>query len=514
MENKQFSIIFEFNFDNLQMRKDSEDKDLISLILKNLQNINITNIKILHGIRELIMNSEQEKEIEKYLKQANFDSIFQTFLSNSRFNGPKMDILSFYKQKVDEKDLSIIRENSFTNEKILKKELGNINFYLGDKKTSKSSPNLFKQGEFYSSTKINKANSSILAYSNSNSSNIKRFLLVEKFKHIYDEALLSTKTKKYIKSSYKIYVLFGNMFYTMEYYDQAEIFYESALEVLSKTEDYFPEYQLQLSIIYNNFGLSLIKNLKINQGIEKIKMSINLAKGLMNNNILFTKIHLAYALYYNHQYKLSFSFLEEVANYLNSNDIINFDYSIMNAKVYNLMGLLFVRNENYELGLTYLNKSLMIIKEIYEGKGTYTAQLYNNISLAYIGKNQLEEALKYAELSLLNFKEIYGESHYRVAIVLKNISYIHQIRKEFTKSLESIINSLKISNSSLNSSHIINGVINRSVGSCFFEFGNEMEVIRYCQKANQIYKYHIDKLKSHVTVLNGILVNVLGVWTI
>jgi hypothetical protein len=49
----------------------------------------------------------------------------------------------------------------------------------------------------------------------------------------------------------------------MEYYDQAEIFYESALEVLSKTEDYFPEYQLQLSIIYNNFGLSLIKNLKI-----------------------------------------------------------------------------------------------------------------------------------------------------------------------------------------------------------------------------------------------------------
>ncbi|OQW90721.1 MAG: hypothetical protein BWK78_06325, partial [Thiotrichaceae bacterium IS1] len=113
-------------------------------------------------------------------------------------------------------------------------------------------------------------------------------------------------------------------------------------------------------------------------------------------------------------------------------DILQTTDKKLKGRALNYAGQIYFKIGNYDTALSYLEQSLLIIREIGDKQGEGTT--LNNISQIYDAKGDYDTALSYLEQSLLIRREIgdkQGES-----VTLNNISSINQARGNYDLALE------------------------------------------------------------------------------
>ncbi len=110
------------------------------------------------------------------------------------------------------------------------------------------------------------------------------------------------------------------------------------------------------------------------------------------------------------------------------------------ATLYNMMGVLYVKQNAYKKALYYYQKAVNIWEE--QGMYYWTTYAYNNMGLAYESTQEYDKALEYLFKSLKMFKE---QKHYHnIALLNNNIGGVYNQKGEFEKALEHIERGLKL----------------------------------------------------------------------
>jgi tetratricopeptide (TPR) repeat protein len=371
---------------------------------------------------------------------------------------------------------------------------------------------------------------------------------------------------KCVNNNHKIYLLYGNIAYSMGSFHKAQKFYQTGINTIideNKDSPNLFNYVIFKSLLQNNLAKCLINSLNIQQAIpilesaliplnhklsqyesEKNNNIINLdnnnnGNAGQNGNVnvlnkhslsklkllkLIIEFNLAEVYYVKEDYKQSHIVLDRIfedltsestAGYYESHNFAEFSYDDKEinkffVKYYYICGKINFRLDNLQLAMESFSHSINLRGDDKNENKEDLAQIYNYISLIFCKQKQFEKALKYITKSLNIYWLLYGEEHTKTYMIQLNLSYIQKMKGENLKCLETL-NKIRESFIKTNDEEKVFGaVIYRAIGTCFFEMENEIKGLSFYTKANNIYKKYFISNKITMSEINSIILNLFG----
>lgn len=162
----------------------------------------------------------------------------------------------------------------------------------------------------------------------------------------------------------------------------------------------------------------------------------------------------------------------------------------LDAGIYNMLGVLLIRKEEYDQAILYQERALTIFLDLNKaGKFNYDemiSAIYNNIGSAYEMTENLDKALEYYEKALGGWKKIYGEEHTNIGLAYNNIGIIYRKLAQYDKALENSKKALAITIKSYGEEHPQVADIYLNLAPTSYLKGNYEEGLAFYQKAYQI----------------------------
>lgn len=125
------------------------------------------------------------------------------------------------------------------------------------------------------------------------------------------------------------------------------------------------------------------------------------------------------------------------------------------AENLNNIGVLYVKQGNYEEALKYLNESLNMNKQFFPSNRNYSkiGKVIDYIGSAYYYQGKYEEALNYYDQSLEIKKRLYPFYHSSIADTIGNIGSVYVKQGNYEEALKYYNQSLEIFTKILPSNH-------------------------------------------------------------
>jgi tetratricopeptide (TPR) repeat protein len=344
-------------------------------------------------------------------------------------------------------------------------------------------------------------------------------LSCDKFKESYESTLctsadLNTSAIDFSKN-YHLAILFGNISYSLGMYDKAIHFYNLALQTVTLlTHDKYIE-NVNISLLENNIGRSLVNKFKVRDGIEHL----NTAKSKLEHSEasyaiilkLFINFNLAEAYYLMENFEQSINLLIEIHESLSKNKSIleQEENAKMLCKYYFSVGKIYLKMNNYSVALENFMCSKSLNLEI-KNDCISQAELNNYLSTIYLNTNKYDKAVQHMEDCIKTLTEIYGVNHPKTLMASTNLSYIFQNNSENRQALELLESTLKNATMNKELDDIFIAIVYRAIGNCYFNIGNERQGLVHFSKANVIYKEYMSANLLTISEVNIILENMYG----
>lgn len=377
---------------------------------------------------------------------------------------------------------------------------------------------------------------------------------------------------KCVNNNHKIYLLYGNIAYSMGSYHKAQKFYQTGINTIIEENKDNPnslDYVIFKCLLQNNLAKCLINCLNIKPAITVLETAVNTLNEKLsflhesesnnnnnnnnplepnqntnnnannnNNNNSYNKnliykfkllkfiieFNLAETYFFLEEYKQSHTILDRIfeeltsestLGYYESHNIADLSYddkelSKFFVKYYYICGKIQFRLDNMQLAMDSFTQSINLRGEEKNEHKEDLAQIYSYVALIYCKQNQFEKALKYINKALNIYWLLYGEDHIKTNMVQLNLSYIQKMKGENLKCLETLNKIRENFVQSKEAEKVFGAVIYRAIGTCYFEMENEIKGLTFYTKANNIYKKYFISNKVTMSEINSIILNLFG----
>lgn len=371
---------------------------------------------------------------------------------------------------------------------------------------------------------------------------------------------------KCVNSNNKIYLLYGNIAYSMGAYHKALKFFQTGINTIKEDTNDDPQsvnYVIFKSLLQNNLAKCMINQLSIQDSIAVLKNAIsdlekkldiynscsdncidnlpeNNKNQLLNNvnkNFIYKlcllkiiiEFNLAEAYYYLDDFKQSSIILEKIFEELTSENTLKYyeshhssdlsyddkEISKFFVKYYMILGKIQYRMDNLEIAMDSFNQSINLRGDEANDHKEDLAQIYNYIALILYKQNYFEKSVKYINKAYNIYWLLYGEDHIKTNMISLNLSYIQKMKGENIKGLE-ILNKIKENflKGKNSADKIFSAIYYRAMGTFHFEMENEIKGLSYYTKANNVYKKYFKENLITMNQINTIILNLFGLITI
>jgi hypothetical protein len=342
-------------------------------------------------------------------------------------------------------------------------------------------------------------------------------------------------------ANYKIYLLYGNLSYSMGSYKKASKFFQTGINILTENSENSMTLNsiIYISLLKNNLAKCLLNTLYVQESIVIFKEIINdlseklqnigdddyLRQAIFKLNILkiVVQFNLAEAYYCLEEFEKSSTILDNLFEELTSENTIEFieefsydekEITRYFAKYYLIMGKIFYRLNKLYSSMDYFNQSVKLKNEEKTEQKEDLAQIYNYIALIYSKENDIEKAEKFIEKSLNIYWLLYGEESVKTVMISLNKSFILKLNKDNVKCLENLLSAKDIFLKSKSEEKVYGAVILRALGTFYFDLENEVKGLDFYTKANNIYKNYFETRQISMFEINMIMMNYYGLMNI
>jgi tetratricopeptide (TPR) repeat protein len=123
--------------------------------------------------------------------------------------------------------------------------------------------------------------------------------------------------------------------------------------------------------------------------------------------------------------------------------VLNKDTSINDVRpsTYTYMGMLYMKESNYEKAISYFHKSLNILINLFGRDNKVTASSYNNIGIIYFNMKDYDNAIYYLKRAI----EVVGEKDIYTPSAYNNLALVYEAKNYLDSSLTCNIKAVEIS---------------------------------------------------------------------
>ena len=506
---------------------------------------NSANKSLISNQTDNNINNSKQEDFEKNTKEE-LDSDISCILSS---NNEEPNFLKC-KQDIDGgstlsyENLTVLDEAKSPQSSITKKSQKNSENFIHKNYSEKENKNKLKIGCFMEEETGKKIDLLICDNFKSKYESSIHPNILKNTSHCFSTKQINMLEKnKCVNTNHKIYILYGNIAYSMGAYDKALKFYQTGLITIKEESTFLFNFLIIKTLFQNNIAKCMLNlmNVKGSIGILEIAENnlsekINILDEKIDKNyfykILLLKViielNLSEAYYCVQDYKTSGCFLDKVFEDLTSENTLKYyeshkdfelayddkEISKFFVKYYYLSGKIQFRLENYQLALDYFNQSINLRKDLKNENKEDQAQVYNYLALIFCKQNQFEKALKNINKSYNIYWLLYGEEHYKTNLSSLNHSFIFKKKNENLKALEILNKSKDLCMCGKDSDEIFTAVFYRAIGTCYFEMENEIKGLNYYSKANNIYKKYYSLNNVSMSEINSIIINLFGLISI
>jgi tetratricopeptide (TPR) repeat protein len=342
-------------------------------------------------------------------------------------------------------------------------------------------------------------------------------------------------------TNYRIYLLYGNLSYSMGSYKKASKFFQTGINILNENSEnsMFLNTIIYVSLLKNNLAKCLLNTLYVQESIVIFKEVINdltdklqnfgdddylrQAKFKLNLLKIVVQFNLAEAYYCLEEFEKCSNILDSLFEELTSEITLEFieefsydekEVSRYFAKYYLIMGKIYYRLNKLDSSLDYFNQSIKMKNEEKTEHKEDLAQIYNYIALIYSKENDLEKAEKFIEKSLNIYWLLFGEESIKTVMIDLNKSFILNLKGDNVKCLDNLLLAKDIFLKSKSEEKVYGAVILRALGTFYFDLENEVKGLDFYTKANNIYKNYFETRQISMFEINKILKNYYGLMNI
>ena len=425
VEDKEFPFLTESNYD-------SSDK-----IAQKQKQIS----EDFNEIFDVIVEESTKKNLRKNMKKQSYAHPNEPFLKNkndisfqSNENSNKNQKNAHFEEKDDLKPEK--EDDDLSSIDLSQKEPNFLKYGndLGDGRSMNSYEDLSLLDKTHNKSYID--NIKIGVFTNDEENQRIDVLICDNFKSRYESSIhpnllkntnkpIETKKQSLLEKSgmnkstnYRIYLLYGNLSYSMGSYKKASKFFETGIKIVNENSENSTSIKTLVftSLLKNNLGKCLFNTLYIQESIAIFKeISNDLTEKLQNFfeedhhkqtifklNLLkiVVEFNLAEALFCLEEFEKSSSILERLFEELTSEATLNFieefsydekEITRYFAKYYLIMGKINYRLNNFDVSMDYFNQSIKMKKEEKTEHKEDLAQIYNYMALIYSKENDLEK---------------------------------------------------------------------------------------------------------------------------
>jgi tetratricopeptide (TPR) repeat protein len=216
------------------------------------------------------------------------------------------------------------------------------------------------------------------------------------------------------------------------------------------------------------------------------KIYHRLLKELPPKSTSFSKLYyyLGMIAYKKEDYDLSLSWYQKSLDILNGNPASNY---INIGELYNCIGEAYRGKRDYNQALEQHNKGIECFEKAHAKNHPTMAIIYNNIGLIYQGQENYTEALEYYEKSLAINKEYLPDDHADMARSHHSIAIVYDCLNDYTRAMEHHNQSLKIKLKAHPSYHPSIADNYQCIGCLHYDKNEWKKALEYFQKAANIY---------------------------
>ena len=158
------------------------------------------------------------------------------------------------------------------------------------------------------------------------------------------------------------------------------------------------------------------------------------------------------------------------------------------AHCYHALGLVADAKGDYEVSLTWYNKSLEIFIRTLNSDASNIAIAHNSIAIVHQRQGNYTLALESYEKALTIWKRAFGEDHSNVAICLNNMGNVYRNEKNYSKALECVNKALIILQKQLPTDHSDFASLYGSIGNIHLCLSQHDQALKHYKLSLNIYQ--------------------------
>lgn len=224
--------------------------------------------------------------------------------------------------------------------------------------------------------------------------------------------------------------------------------YEHALEMFSKALDL----NIQPEVVYNEIANIYVRINQYQKAFEYYALSLSLTDEENDIHLLATTLaNIAIVYHWQGAYK------EALEIYEKASDLYVDAYGGLcqhpkQAGLYDMMGMSYRQYGILDKAMEYYQYYLNILKETLPGKHQNLAQCYNNIGLVFVEQNDFDLGSEYFQMALGIYEPL-GYRHTTLAGIYGNLAFIYSIRHQYDLAVQYYERSINLYREILNENH-------------------------------------------------------------
>ena len=261
---------------------------------------------------------------------------------------------------------------------------------------------------------------------------------------------ISRDSRKYMA---RLFNEFGDTYRKLGEFDQAEDYYQKALEI--EVKQLGPNH-VDVATSYNNIGQVYSKKGDFDKAMDYYQRALEIKeKQLCPNHV----------------------------------DV---------AVSYNNIGLVYSKKGDFDKAMDYFQRALEIQEKQLSPNRVHVALSYKNIGLVYSKKGDFDKAVDYYERALETEEKQLGPNHVHVALSYNHIGLVYSKKGAFDKAMDYYQRALEIEEKQLGRNQVDVAVSYNNIGLVYYEKGDLDQAKDYYQRALEIKEKQLGP--NHVDV--------------